>query len=790
MKKPTKLKTRSRRRGKTLRLLPSIYEASQSSRPQARKGSDAFFAGTCASRKIPFAKRTVGSTWSLRGAERVPSQIGAQQSGSDLKRVDKALATRSGRRRAEALRLLLCLLPVLALSLALCACASPAGGAGGDSAPRPTGPSATPGAVPSPQPSAGGEPEPGAEEVRPFPENAMVIACEPFSGICDPFDDAEGSDLLLLRLTQTPLLCRRADGSFSETAEGTGAAGLRIVSRGDGSAALRIAMRENVRFADGSYADADDLIFTLYVLLDPDYTGQLDLRDCAIPGLKAYRTGADPARLEEFEALYAEAAAGEGPMAVLTKLCLREAWGVSIRTLTERCRSALAGHAGEALGLSPEEAAQQPGALRAFVLWRAGLAEPADARGKMRDALGNQWDPAKGVLPEEDYLIDLFTQIYGSTEACDEALGLETARLAEESFLRRCAGADSANVPPARVSGIRRVDDYTVDIRLDSCSQADLEKLGKLWLLPMRAYGDADLFRPEEGSYGFPYGDLSALRKRIGEPAPGAGAFRIAEGEEDFHLEANLFYFGGSPKVQEIWFETAPREELLQLVSEGSADLACLPGSRESFEQARELPGLALRSISTEEWQVLNLRRTPEGWDRAELAEAVLDLAAVCCRASAGEYFGGAALPVNTEKTEENALEALRQALGRLPEGGRRSFTALVPGGDRGEHPCRAGLERASELLAELGVELRLRDLGDGDEFQAALDAGEGDLWPSVEALGSLPEGQEPGPDKRAVCRMLDLLALNSGRFELLSLPVELSWARDHISVVETLELK
>ena len=38
--------------------------------------------------------------------------------------------------------------------------------------------------------------------------------------------------------------------------------------------------------------------------------------------------------------------------------------------------------------------------------------------------------------------------------------------------------------------------------------------------------------------------------------------------------------------------------------------------------------------------------------------------------------------------------------------------------------------------------------------------------------------------------RRLDLLALNSGRFELLSLPVELSWARDHISVVETLELK
>ncbi len=697
------------------------------------------------------------------------------------------------RRRAKTLRLLLCLFLCGLVCLALCACAAPGGGAGGENPPKPTDP-ASPGATaavdPAPQPSAGTGPEPGAETARPFPEEALVIACEPFSGTYDPFDAAEGSDLLLLRLTQTPLLCRRADGSFSETAEGTGAAGLRIVSRGDGSATLRIAMRENVRYADGSYADADDLLFTLYVLLDPDYTGRLDLCDCAIPGLKAYRTGADPARLEEFEALYAEASAGEGPMAVLMKLCLREAWGRSVRTLTARCRSALAERAGEVLGISPEAAAEQAGALRIFALWSLGLADPADARGEMKDALGNKWDPAEGVLPEEEYLIDLFAEIYGSAEAFDEALGLETVRLAEEGFLRRCAGADPTNVPPARISGIRRVDDYTVDIRLESFSEADLERLGKLWLLPMPAYGDAGLFRPEEGSYGFPYGDLSALRKRVREIALGAGPFRMAEGEEGFHLEANLFYCGGSPKVEQIWFETAPEDQLLQLVSEGSADLTCLPGSREAFDLARELPGLALRSVSTKDWGVLNLRRTPEGWGRAELGEALLDLAAVCCRASAGEYYGGAALPVSGGKTEEEALEALRQALDRLPTGEKLSFTALVPGEGRGDHPCWEGLQRTSELLGDLGMELRLQDFGDDAEFLAAVDAGEGDLWPCVEALGSLAEGQEPGPDRRAVYRLLDLLALNSGRFELLSLPVELSWARDHISVVETLELK
>ena len=713
------------------------------------------------------------------------------------------------RRRAEAL----CLLMSVILSLALCACTAPGGTPA--ATPRPTGPAATPAvtAAPSPRPSAEASPEPTEEPIRSAPEEALTIACAPFSGRIDPFDAAGDSDLLLLRLTQTPLLCRNADGSFAETAEGVGAAGLRIMSRGDGSTLLRISMRENVRYADGSYADADDLLFTLYVLLDPDYDGDLKLRSSAIAGLEAYRTATAPAVLEKCEGLYAEAAAGEGPLAELLELCLREAWGRSLRVLTRRCREEyLHYYASYALGIPAEAALEQEGALRAFTMWCAGLAEPADDYGGMKDSLGKKWNPAAGTLPEEDDLIDLFTAAYGSAAAFDEALDLETERLAMEEFIRRCGSADPDNVPALQVSGITKVDDYTVDLLLESFSTEDLERLGQLWLLPMPIYGEESLFRPAEGYYGFNYRDLSALRARVGEVTVGAGPFRVAKSEEGFHLEANLYYYGGSPKVGEIWFETAPQEELLQLVSEGSADLACLPGSPESFELARELPDLALRSISTDVWGILTLDRSGEdaseddgnaeaGEEAAEgaaaaeslalagLEEALLDLAAVCCRASAETYFGAAALPAASEETEEDALEAFKQALERLPEGESVSFTALVPGKGRGDHPCWEGLQRAAELLKELGAELALRDFPEDADFWAAVDAGEGDLWAGAEHLGA---GQEEalGADRRAIYRRLDLLALNSRRFELLSLPVELTWARDHISVIETLELK
>lgn len=702
--------------------------------------------------------------------------------------------TRS-RRRVKPLRLLMSGFFCLALCLTICAC-------GGDPAapaptPKPSAPAATPvttapPATPSPEPT----PEAMEEPVRSAPEEALTIACEPFSGRYDPFDAAEGSDLLLLRLTQTPLLCRNADGSFAEAAEGTGAAGLRIMGRGDGSTVLRIVMRENVRFADGSYADADDLIFTLYVLLDPDYEGGLKLRDSAITGLEAYRTGTTPAVFEKCEELYEEAAAEEGQPDELLQLCLQEAWGRSLRSLTRYCREEyLEYYASYALGISAEAAAEQEGALRAFTMWCAGLAEPADDSGNMKDALGNKWNPAAGKLPEEGDMIDLFSAAYGSAEAFDKALDMETVRLAKEEFIRRKGMFYDENVPSLQVSGITKVDDYTVDLVLERFSSADLERLGQLWLLPMPIYGDEKLFRPAEGSYGFSYGDLSALRDRLGNASVGAGPFQTVESEEGFRLEANLYYYGGSPKVGEIWFEVAPREQLLQLVSEGSADLTSLPGSPEVFALARELPDLALRSVSTDIWGILTLNRTPEdpetaeGLIRAGLEEALLDLAAACCRASAGEYFGGAALPVAEERTEEETLETFRKALERLPEGETVSFTALVPGKGRGDHPCWEGLSHAAELLQELGVALTLRDFGNDEDFWAVVDAGEGDLWACAEHLGAKPE-ETLGGDCRLLYRRLDLLALNSQRFELLSLPVELTWARDHISVVETLELK
>ncbi len=680
------------------------------------------------------------------------------------------------------LRKALCLWLVLLLCLGASACAKQGGSAAPSAAP------AAPTARPAETPAPSAEPTPAA---RTTPEDALTIAIPPTVGDWGPFDAASGGDRTVQRLTQTPLLSRRADGSFPESAEGAGAAGVRVTLRGDGSTALRLHMREDVRFADGSYADAGDLLFTLYFLLDPGYDGQLRLRDCAITGLAEYRCRCDGALLEEYSHRYDEP---EEAYSSLKEECLRQAWDRELRALTSLCREEyLETYAPFALGLEAEEALLDEGNLRAFCMWCAGLAENADDYGCLRDALGRSWNPAAGLLPSEEELYEVFSLSYPTPGDFDRLLGMEVEALAREEFIRRCAAADPENTDaPLTVSGIHPVDDYTVEITLDHFSQDDLERLGSLYLASLHSCGDESLCLPEEGLFGFAYGEADPGPARS---APGAGAYTLGETEDaGLRLTANEFYCLGAPGIGELWLLPAPEGELFSLVAEEQADLVCLPGSSELLEEAGALPRITLRSVASNLYGWLELRPSAFGEDEAwslMLREAVLGVVGACCRASAKEYFGGAAVILGPEESPEEALEAAKELLAPLPEETAPELSALLSAGGSGAHPCWAGLQEAALLLEEVGVKLTVKDAGDDASFWASVDAGEADLW-----CAASREGEPPAPDgtltetRLAIYRRLDALLVNNERLDILTLPVELTWARDHLSVIETLALR
>ncbi len=229
-------------------------------------------------------------------------------------------------------------------------------------------------------------------------------------------------------------------------------------------------------------------------------------------------------------------------------------------------------------------------------------------------------------------------------------------------------------------------------------------------------------------------------------------------------------------------------------MAEGQADLACLPGSRELLEEAGALPQITLRSVASDRYGWLEARPSAFGEDEARslaLREAVLGVAGACCRASAKEYFGGAALILGPEESPEEALEAAKELLAELPEDEARALTALLSAGGSGAHPCWEGMQEAARLLAEAGISLTVRDAGDDASFWAAVDEGEADLWcaASRESVPPAPDGTLTGT-RLALYRRLDALLVNNERLDILTLPVELNWARDHLSVIETLALR
>lgn len=682
-----------------------------------------------------------------------------------------------GRTETSARRRLALLLAAL-LCLGLAACASPATPSPGQE-PAATPPRSTPApkaeTVPGPTP----EPSPSPE---PPPAGVLTLACPVQERGCSPLETGVGSAPLLLALTQAPLLSLREDGSFSPAAEGGAAAGLRVTERGDGQAVLRITLREDVRFSDGSYADADDLLATLYVLLHPDYRGSLRLRDCAIAGLEEYRTGMSAPLLEQYAALCPRALAGEGELADQAAEALTQAWEQTLEELTERCRkSYLDTYASFALGLAPEAAGEDAGALRAFCLWCAGLASPADDRGVMTDNRGLSWNPGAGQTPDYAALRAAFTAAYGSAEGADAALGTEITRLARESFLRACAAAEEENAAPAGISGISRVDDYTVELLLAPFSPADSARLGELWLLPAAALGGADLIDPETGCLRAEHGALAPLLADLDGPLPGAGPFALLAGEDELRLEANPWYFGGEPKIGEL--RLLEGEDPLELLAAGEADLAYLPAAPESLEKARAKEG-ELRLLAGETCGYLELSPALTGAE-GPFAEAVLALAAACCRSSASAYFGETALVPEDGMGEEKALEALGALLEARPEDAEAiTLRAFVSGGGRGEHPCLNGLQRCAELLAPLGVTLSVTDAKNDSAFWRAVDAGEASLWAAAAPLGQLEMGE-----RALVYRRLMLLAAAPFRVKDGSLPETMASARELPSALAALEL-
>ena len=134
--------------------------------------------------------------------------------------------------------------------------------------------------------------------------DTLVVGTLNFDGKFSPFFYTNAYENDVLSLVHLPLLGTDREGAVvlggiageTRAYNGTeytytGIADCAVTENADGTVFYDVTLREDVRFSDGTVVDVDDVIFSMYVTLDPTYDGTMTVYSLPIEGLDAYREG-------------------------------------------------------------------------------------------------------------------------------------------------------------------------------------------------------------------------------------------------------------------------------------------------------------------------------------------------------------------------------------------------------------------------------------------------------------------------------------------------------------------
>ena len=142
----------------------------------------------------------------------------------------------------------------------------------------------------------GGTPEEGGDNTGKTKPDALVVMTEELDGLFNPFYSTTANDSTIVAMTQIGML-----------STGTNAKGDVVVAYGDKEAVVvkdyesvydktsntttyNFVIKNGIKFSDGKPLTINDVLFNLYVYLDPVYTGSSTMYSTDIQGLQAYRT--------------------------------------------------------------------------------------------------------------------------------------------------------------------------------------------------------------------------------------------------------------------------------------------------------------------------------------------------------------------------------------------------------------------------------------------------------------------------------------------------------------------
>ncbi len=602
-------------------------------------------------------------------------------------------------------------------------------------------------------------------------DGALVLAETGFEGKFSPFFASSASDQDVIDLTQLGLLGADRKGEMilngieGETREynGTdytyyGTSDCVVTENDDGTVTYDIKLRDDLKFSDGEPVTIDDVIFSMYVFLDPTYDGSVTMYSTPIVGLEEYRNS-----MSTLSKLIAEAGEDNTDYTNFTEEQQKAFWDAvndgGVKFAQEIVDTMLANGATDVAS--------------AAAGWGFdGLAADATAKDFFL-AIGEQYDWSFSAM---------------EAESAGSALSdLIPADVYAYSTTGVAVGAD---VPS--VAGIVKTGDYSMTLTTSELSTTMIYQL-QMPIAPLHYYGDKSLYDYDNNSFGFPKGDLSGVRSKTSAPL-GGGMFTFSKYSDGVvYLDANPTYFDGAPKIAHVNMKETQEADKITGVQAGTIDISDPSYSLEVADQIADINGVEgedgpvittrLKDYRGYGYIALSAKNVNVGGDPSsqaskDLRKAIMTVIAAYRDEGIDSYYGDTATVINYPmsntswaapsvtddgyqiaystdvdgndiytsdmKSEDKYAAALQAALGYFeaagytvengqitaaPAGAKMEYQVNIGASGNGDHPSFQTLTNAAAALKTIGFTLTVNDMANASDLFASYQSGAAEGW-------------------------------------------------------------
>ena len=609
-----------------------------------------------------------------------------------------------------------------------------------------------------------------AEATTSTSDGTLVLAETGFEGKFSPFFAASAADQDVIDLTQLGLLGADRKGEMilngieGETREynGTdytyyGTSDCVVTENDDGTVTYDIKLRDDLKFSDGEPVTIDDVIFSIYVYLDPTYDGSTTMYSTPIVGLEEYRNS-----MTTLSKLIAEAGEDNTDNTYFTADQQKAFW----------------------------DAVNDGGV--AFAQEIVDYMTANGATDVTSAAAGWGFDLADGATAKDFFLAigEAYDWNFSAMEA--ESAGSALSDLIpEEVYAYSTTGVTTGEDVP-NVSGIVKTSDYSMTLTTSELSTTMIYQL-QIPIAPLHYYGDTALYDYDNNSFGFPKGDLSSVRAKTSAPL-GGGMYTFNKYSDGVvYLDANPDYFDNAPKIAHINMKETQEADKITGVQAGTIDISDPSYSLEVADQIADINGTEgedgpvittrLKDFRGYGYVALNAKNVsiandPSSEASKDLRKAIMTVVAAYRDEGIDSYYGDTATVINYPisntswaapsvtddgykiaystdvdgndiytsdmSTDDKYQAALQAALGYFeaagytvengqvtaaPAGAKMEYQINIGGGGNGDHPTFQTLTNAAAALKTIGFTLTVNDMANASDLYASYQSGAAEGW-------------------------------------------------------------